>query len=523
MVQYFGRACRTCRRRGRGCDRRLPFCQTCEKKGLTCEGYPIRWSGIASRGKFANKDAPILSPSVGSTFRAETKRRTSRPQSESVPDTLQGVSQPGEELEASYGGGVLLDEDSIASFVPSDDLTDIWLNPNAGFQFVEIPSCESRVEDSLLSPSFQYGLNNLPVPDEVKFFLRYYITDVAPKLCVDNLCTDNPYTQYILPLAIEVRSLLYACAALAVCQYTIRYPGLLAGNEFWKFKGKAMKRLQEDLYSESRAKHPATLATVMMLCLCEICHGGYSDFEAHFRGSKRLTELRGPDRTPNGFVEQYLAWLDIMAAASHPRLPIFDISDISLPSTGQTKELSQWSFDVFPCPLDQFECIFQIISLYKSQPDPANPSPEILSQVASIKATILTRPIHSERGMPWLHLTEAYRFGITLYLLRLFCCTPDEDEIGWLVSSVIYHAKNTPPASGWSDQLLWPLFHAGLEVRDSRRQAWLSEKMGCMRISGGFGNVDSALGILRRVWSENEPINYLKLMAGNGTGSMLLI
>jgi hypothetical protein len=68
-----------------------------------------------------------------------------------------------------------------------------------------------------------------------------------------------------------------------------------------------MKRLQEDLYSPARATHPGTLATILMLCLSDICQEGVSDFESHFQGAKRLIELR-PETTPGCFVEQYIAW-----------------------------------------------------------------------------------------------------------------------------------------------------------------------------------------------------------------------
>ena len=39
----YGVACKTCRRRGRKCDRRLPKCANCGLRGAECEGYPVRW------------------------------------------------------------------------------------------------------------------------------------------------------------------------------------------------------------------------------------------------------------------------------------------------------------------------------------------------------------------------------------------------------------------------------------------------------------------------------------------------
>jgi hypothetical protein len=55
-----GTACKVCRRRGRKCDRALPTCVNCEKRGVRCEGYVTRWVGVAARGKFAGKSAPVL-------------------------------------------------------------------------------------------------------------------------------------------------------------------------------------------------------------------------------------------------------------------------------------------------------------------------------------------------------------------------------------------------------------------------------------------------------------------------------
>lgn len=53
-------ACRTCRRRGRKCDKSLPSCQSCKDRSVVCEGYVTRWTGVAARGKLRGKTVPIL-------------------------------------------------------------------------------------------------------------------------------------------------------------------------------------------------------------------------------------------------------------------------------------------------------------------------------------------------------------------------------------------------------------------------------------------------------------------------------
>ena len=56
-----GTACKTCRRRGRKCDKTLPSCKTCQAKGLVCDGYAFRWPGMAARGKYAGQLNPETS------------------------------------------------------------------------------------------------------------------------------------------------------------------------------------------------------------------------------------------------------------------------------------------------------------------------------------------------------------------------------------------------------------------------------------------------------------------------------
>lgn len=178
---------------------------------------------------------------------------------------------------------------------------------------------------------------------------------------------------------------------------------------------------------------------------------------------------------------------------------------------------------MFPCPVEHFETIHEIVDLYKSQPDPNHPSAEVLEKVAYYKNLVLTRPMHLERGEYWLHLTEAYRSAIVLYLLRLFHTGNDVDEIAWLTGSVFFHAKATVPLTGWADQMLWPLFHAALEIRDESRKNWLRERSKTMQFSGGFRNVESAMEILERVWQGTSPRNYMQLVGGDGSASILLV
>ena len=69
-----GTACRTCRRRGRRCDKTLPACKACDQRRVQCEGYVTRWPGVAARGKLAGKTVPVVLESP-----AESVARTENP------------------------------------------------------------------------------------------------------------------------------------------------------------------------------------------------------------------------------------------------------------------------------------------------------------------------------------------------------------------------------------------------------------------------------------------------------------
>lgn len=528
-TKYNGTACKTCRRRGRKCTRELPKCQSCLNKGIECEGYTLRWAGLASRGRLAGKTTlkePESSPTTSSlgqpspttstgssptvhgtqtiTNQAFVNNTLDNPPERTLAETLHISSSPPELVEAT-------DQDPNLSLIPSEQSTED--------EILEAHPDDPERQLSTSVTLYQNPIEFCTIPSELKFILNYHLLEVAPKLCVDNDSIRNPYSQYIFPLAVQKPALLYACAALAACHFSVRLSNQRYFIDSLRFRGKAMRRLQECLWSEQSAKDEGNITSVLMLTLTDMCLGGPSNFDAHFKAAKRLIDLRGPERTQDCFVEQYIAWLDIMSSASNNRTPLFTSEDISN-LTGPTRA---WSHDVFPCPPDQFSVISDIVKLYKSQEDPTRPSPVTLSTAEAYKARLLIQPMHTERGEPWLHLTEAYRHAIAIYIIRLFNCPTDDDEIAWLNQSVFYHAKCTPPLTGWADQLLWPLFHAGLEVRDERRKEWLRERAQIMQQSGGFGNVATAMAILEKVWASNSPTCYMTLLSENDSADMVFV
>ncbi|KAF2496533.1 hypothetical protein BU16DRAFT_580652 [Lophium mytilinum] len=587
-TRYGGTACRTCRRQGRKCDKVVPACGSCVKKRIECEGYVLRWAGLASRGKNAGRQIPVMENTAIHQKKQSKGTRRKLQRNRSAQNEIFDASRPLEQPETPLLCESRDENPSTNTFSMDEDVpganTDYYMWNRMGIDRASVEASQTNTRsavleftnfaqmpglfeddldygttlqhndayigdraDTILLPTIRTSslllgsgleeeeaessslasvatptrpLDFFNIPHDMRFLLSYHLLEVAPKMSVDNNAILNPYREYILPLAHQSQTLLYACGALAACHYNVRLSNEMFHYESLKYRGKAMSLLQEDLYCEERARNPATLATILMLTMTDVCLGGVAKFDTHFQGAKKLIELRGAERTPDSFVEQSLAWLDTMAAASHARRPVFSTEDIESFTYYSSQ---QWSHDVIPCPLDQFEIVHKIVDLYKEQEDPGHPTREILEEVSHLKQLMLTRQMHTDRGPQWLHLTEAYRHAIVLYMLRLFHSSDDEDEVEWLAHSVFYHAKQCQPSTGYADQLLWPLFHAALEIKDDRKRAWVRERARLMQLSGGFRNVESAMKILEKVWSGDRPTNYMDLMDGTDAENLLLI
>lgn len=191
--RYFGRACKTCRRRGRRCDRRMPSCNTCEASGQTCEGYLLQWPGLASRGQFVGKSIPVS----GTTKRRRTRKAQQMTISSSPPSTLpQSLPSPpndnnqAELLENTFENlfdPMQLFMEITNAETPSNPLmwsNDISLTQGVSDDLVEPqldPDPESQLQDYSqelqTSLDFSHILGPSPdilsIPGELKFIMQY--------------------------------------------------------------------------------------------------------------------------------------------------------------------------------------------------------------------------------------------------------------------------------------------------------------------------------------------------------------
>lgn len=195
----------------------------------------------------------------------------------------------------------------------------------------------------------------------------------------------------------------------------------------------------------------------------------------------------------------------MMASTTSPRPPNFSATELKA-ALGRCSNHGQrqWSYDVFPCPIDLFEILADITMLSKTQVDVKSPSQEILEEAGHVKCRLAAWEWPGETSGPRKHMVEVWCLGIMAYLGRLFPSTNSSGGAD-LTSQVLYHAGLIPPASSWSYSLLWPIFQIGVtlgnEAQDER--AWVENRLNIALKAVGCRHFSNALETLRFIWDND--------------------
>jgi hypothetical protein len=163
----------------------------------------------------------------------------------------------------------------------------------------------------------------------------------------------------------------------------------------------------------------------------------------------------------------------------------------------------QWSYDVFPCPVDLFEIITEITFLIKTRPEESKLQIQDLDRrVDDWKPPLMTGARK--------HMVEAWKLAIKAYLHRLFPDTQNEEPLS---GQVLALAELIPPASSWSYALLWPIFQVAVTLGDEKikeknlirhRLKIALETIGCRHHS-------NALEVLEVIWAKEEEFDRFSI------------
>ncbi|KFY34747.1 hypothetical protein V494_06501 [Pseudogymnoascus sp. VKM F-4513 (FW-928)] len=299
----FGVACKTCRRRGRKCDRSLPKCNSCSLRGVECEGYVLRWvDGAPSKGKSSKGDVE------------KKPRAIVRQQNFGIMDLRTAG-------------------DGLGNFVN---------------YCIETQSPGHYPTDHVLDAR-----------------------EISEAFYLGHGPAETPYTRHVLPMIRSVPSVRCAVAATAACHIANRREDDQLKRQSLHLRLKATELLRMELEDLPNGPDLTSLLCMLLLAQLDVCSGDCVEFETHLRAASAFIKLRGSDGTERGFIEQRIAWLDVMGATTSSRMLHWSPEDLTA-TLNKFKSPSgerEWGFDVFYCPVDLFEYIANITVLYKLEPD----------------------------------------------------------------------------------------------------------------------------------------------------------
>lgn len=437
--------CPTCQKRRIKCDRGVPGCAKCAKRNLECPGYglQLKWGqGVASRGRLQGQMIPVQ----------------------------EGTNHAASSLVLSAGAG-----DAVPSSTASAPAVD----------FLRIqPTSPATL---LGSPSTELSLSG-PRPPHASRLLAWFKERVAQRLAwIDG--PQNPWRQIILPLAEASETVLSSVLALAAHDLASQYPT----HDPWfvkfqdisnTYQNKALSLLAQELgtltaHASSSAvttSHPSmTLASVIILCNNELLKAQSAGWKIHLLAARELI-LANTSHSP---LHQQLLRIhefllqEFYATSVWTHLTATDMNVInnltSAPTSTEDAAIT-----------DFIRIIHEITQLERQQRSGTPlPPPQIHAIINEIESARIKSLSLSQKVNFW---TEADRTDFEfvvwmfyhanlIYSAQAFPSLRDNViNVSHARDQILNHVRHLSETRNgmWAQDLVWPLFIAGTELRGER-------------------------------------------------------
>ena len=264
----FGIACKTCRRCGRKCDRTIPRCLSCHQRGVGCEGYTLRWVGLAARGIMVGRRTYQFFADDNGAPREQMSSSASLVARREVSDvTIRGLPQQRQHT-ALKGQPYISDRNSHSASSPPR------LKSAACFQRLvwSIPAGLSSLEEDMVNTFVGYCTS--AARNNIWHQLTHDFSDAREISMVFYLGRGpavTPYTQHILPMANSVRSVRYAVAATASCHIGNKLQNNGLKVHSLRLRLAATKALRQQLQNPNEAIDISNLACMVLLAQLDVC------------------------------------------------------------------------------------------------------------------------------------------------------------------------------------------------------------------------------------------------------------
>lgn len=247
----FGIACKTCRRRGRKCDRNLPTCRSCSIRGVECEGYVLRWVDAAAQGTLAGKThtAPDHETNLHLSLDLSTPTKAKLTKS----GWLMNSQHPYHQAQIALTAKPLrIHKDSVNSEGSSVHDTN--------YRAISILRQQNRSILKFVGT----------VSDDLGGFIKYYAREISEAFYLGHGPVETPYTRHILPMIRSVPSVRCAVAATAACHLANRLEDDQLKRQSLHLRVRATELLRVELESYTDGPDLACLVSMLLLAQLDV-------------------------------------------------------------------------------------------------------------------------------------------------------------------------------------------------------------------------------------------------------------
>ncbi|KAH8692164.1 fungal-specific transcription factor domain-containing protein [Talaromyces proteolyticus] len=377
-----------------------------------------------------------------------------------------------------------------------------------------------------------------------KLLINHFITKLS--MIASHTSVREQACQTILPMALEIPSLMYATLAFSALHLSeLADPQvltLISDDIIRDILASSIAHLREGLEMDGTKSRQPLLLTVKTLCLFEIYSGKYnSSWRTHFKGARALLESMRPE------VIQYSiepgAWLIARWYTS--------VEGLSALTNAETQNEEQHAFQPINDSITERGSGFDIYAGYSSdlhlvfrgignlmqkypycaghviQDEMSSELNRTYLEVHGLEEMVLTmihrdreeglhmpdeRPLSLEEIRMFSACNTAYQYSALLYIRRrLFCIDSESDQVQSCVRAILDAVCDMLPVVVLSPWILLttPLFTAGCEAKGLDRErvrSLLFDLYMTLRIP----NILRAIGILESYWEQPDD-NYTEL------------
>ncbi|KAL3474257.1 fungal-specific transcription factor domain-containing protein [Aspergillus californicus] len=478
--------CLSCKRRKKKCDEVRPRCADCRRLNLPCHWWS-RSLGSGSGSELEGQSQGVIpDPSSSADTVTPSSDQVATPSSESG---------------------------SAASDLAFRSDIETW---SADMHVVAVP---------VASPG---GSNPYLHNDEDRSLFNHYLHIVARALSRsnDSDTAGNPFLTALVPMAAVSDTLTSVLLGLSGCHWRRVYPGI------WKRalarQGRALSQVNK-LLARRDGPYPYTLeacATVLLLCLTELCDGTSRVWKWHLKAARTLlASTTNAELTPEGtFCLSLFHYLDSMSTISRCKPPLLhegqgtSIADLSIPNPDPLPNSTSTTMEdaitgVVPALLNLLGMVNLLASQRSRRIDElsdlgfrtaaAQVQMRLDSWRAAYDASLAT--LEEQVNKDANSATTAFEWAIRLRLHQIVNgYDPYHDDVEAALERILQAVLSIPYGSPVEGSLLFPLVIAGASSTVMERRMVVKERLMVMENTLGFGHIGRARELLETVWAGSQ-------------------